>query len=358
MYPVSDVSKHSGTTWLELFALYLLRGGCIAPEQVSQSTHIKPRFSMLFKLFIRHSKALHVYADIPSRQLLKTLSNRTRPLLAYGVTSFTPMIASCLAISNEVSDLLHHAMLSLNGHFQGQGSLPLKIRQGPFKYPKFTPWDHLHGDNWLADYAARHLSQLSGLGFQATVPRHARQAQSYLGQGTPFLINTSQQHNDSHSHASCSRSCLTDSGNNQQAATDSNMQDVANQMQLQEKATADFTVFCPRAPRRSKALAIGYTKPAAKLACSVLAAWGTRAPDFGTESAVCHGSLVWLTELLALGAWPNSDLDIAILTRRKIRPRIFGSAAAKGCVSTVPRMLPLPVPRSTHILSRGIRGAE
>ena len=65
--PVADMVNHSGTTWIELFALFLLRGGCIAPEQVSQSTQDRPRFTYMFKLFVELGKSLLQYANDSSK---------------------------------------------------------------------------------------------------------------------------------------------------------------------------------------------------------------------------------------------------------------------------------------------------
>ena len=124
--------------------------------------------------------------------------------MPYGIRSFCPMIASSLAITNNVSVMLHHAMLSLHGSFHGKGTPPIKLKQTPFKPPKFPPWDHVVGDQWLADDAARHLSQMSGIGFQHALPNHARQAQAYLGQGAASL-HMSEQHSSQQPNDSLSR---------------------------------------------------------------------------------------------------------------------------------------------------------
>ena len=86
--PVVDMANDSGTTWLELLALFLLRGGCIVPEQVSHSHHHRPRLTYMFKQFVQHSKALLQFADLSSKQLATTISNRSRPLIPYGITSY------------------------------------------------------------------------------------------------------------------------------------------------------------------------------------------------------------------------------------------------------------------------------
>ena len=56
--PVSSTSDDHGTRWLELFALFMLRGGRNAPEQEQQDSHLKLTLAYLFKAFTRQSKAL------------------------------------------------------------------------------------------------------------------------------------------------------------------------------------------------------------------------------------------------------------------------------------------------------------
>ena len=71
--PVGDMANDSGSTWLELLALFLLRGGCVVPKQVSHSNHHRPRFTYMFKQSVQHSKALLQFADLSSKQLATTL---------------------------------------------------------------------------------------------------------------------------------------------------------------------------------------------------------------------------------------------------------------------------------------------
>ena len=134
-------------TWLttvELLGLNYSRCSCFvgavsSPSRSAIATIIGRDFSDMYKQFVHLSKGLLQFADQSSKQLAKNLSNRSRPLLPYGITSFCPMIASTLAISGNVSALLHHAMLLLHGSSASKGCLPHKLRQAPFKYPKFTP---------------------------------------------------------------------------------------------------------------------------------------------------------------------------------------------------------------------------
>ena len=121
-----------GTTWLELFAFFTLRGGCMATQQDMHTAGHRSRFTMLYKAFIRQSKFLLQFADIESRQLVGNLANRERPLTAYGVMSFLPMISSKLVLTGEAATLLHHAMLSIHGKFTNRSSVPTKLRERNF----------------------------------------------------------------------------------------------------------------------------------------------------------------------------------------------------------------------------------
>ena len=139
LQPIVDMTSEHGTTWLELFAFFTLRGGCMATQQDVRAAGHRPRFTMLYKAFIRQSKFLLQFADIESRQLVRNLANRERPLTAYGVMSFLPMISSKLVLTGEAATLIHHAMLSIHGKFTNRSSVPTKLREGKFKPPKFTP---------------------------------------------------------------------------------------------------------------------------------------------------------------------------------------------------------------------------
>ena len=170
LQPVVDMVSDYGTTWLELYAFRTLRGGSISTKQGEGTAGHRPRFNMLYKAFIRQSKFMLQFADLESRQLVRNLANRERPLTAYGVMSFLPMIASRLVLTGEAATLVHHAMLSIHGTFKNRKSVPTKLRAGNFKAPKHTPWDHIALDNWLPDYAARHLSNMTDKEFVVKIP--------------------------------------------------------------------------------------------------------------------------------------------------------------------------------------------
>ena len=61
-----DTSIHtSGSTWLELFLLFTIRGGYTTAQQIpgAEGNHIKPKFNALFKAFIKRSKQLLFFAS-------------------------------------------------------------------------------------------------------------------------------------------------------------------------------------------------------------------------------------------------------------------------------------------------------
>ena len=161
--------------------LLLVARGCVAAKQETGTGSHRPRFNMLLKDFIRHSKHLLQFADAQSQQLVRTLANRERPLMPYGITSYCPMISSKIFLANasDATLLLHHGMLSYQGTFKSRSVPPTKLRLGKFRAPKFTPWDHIKPDSWLPDYAARHLSSLTNADFGFTVP-DATQEQRYV----------------------------------------------------------------------------------------------------------------------------------------------------------------------------------
>ena len=92
---------------------------------------------MFLKQFIHQSKQLLQFADVQSKQLVKTLANRERPLIAYGITSFCPMFSSKIALdtASDATTLLHHGMLSYQGNFKSRSVLPTKLRLSIFKAP-------------------------------------------------------------------------------------------------------------------------------------------------------------------------------------------------------------------------------
>ena len=90
LQPIDDMTCEHGTTWLELFAFFTLRGGCIANQQEESTAGHRPRFNMFYEAFIRQSKFMLQFADLDSRQPVRNLANRERPLTAYGVMSFLP----------------------------------------------------------------------------------------------------------------------------------------------------------------------------------------------------------------------------------------------------------------------------
>ena len=49
LQPIFDMTSEHGTTWLELFAFFTLRGGCVAAQEDMNTAGHRPRFTMLHK---------------------------------------------------------------------------------------------------------------------------------------------------------------------------------------------------------------------------------------------------------------------------------------------------------------------
>ena len=72
---------------------------------------------------------------------LRRLRNGMRPLAAYGITTFMPMISCNLALAGEAAQALHAATCAVVGKLGSSNRLPNRLKVGPLKLPKFSPWD-------------------------------------------------------------------------------------------------------------------------------------------------------------------------------------------------------------------------
>ena len=81
-----------------------------------------------------------------------------RPLADYGITSFMPMLSCNLALAGEAAQALHAAMCAVVGKLGAGNRVPNRIKVGPIKLPKFSPWDSLRYSDVLASRATRMLS--------------------------------------------------------------------------------------------------------------------------------------------------------------------------------------------------------
>ena len=129
-------------------------------------------------------------------------------------------------------------MLSFQGKFISRHVPPTKLRLGIFKGPKFTPWDHMSLDNWLPDYAARHLSSLTNVEFGITVPKHAQQEQRYSGQGRAFICLVRPQSDPMQHDRPSQRPGSSSTGEEHF--------EVNSDIFIEEGATHSFEVTCPR----------------------------------------------------------------------------------------------------------------
>ncbi len=63
LQPIDNMTCEHGTTWLELFAFFTLRGGSSATQQEVNTAGHRPRFNMLYKALVRQSKFMLQFAD-------------------------------------------------------------------------------------------------------------------------------------------------------------------------------------------------------------------------------------------------------------------------------------------------------
>ena len=158
MCPISDPSTEHGITWLQLFAVFMLNGGCNAAASAVGRLSARLKFAPVFKQFIRDSKALFAYFGHEFMKLLRPLRNDMRPLSAYGIYTFMPMLSCNLALAGEAAQALHAATCAIVAKLGAGNRVPNRIKVGPLKLPKFSPWDSLRYSDILAQRATRMLS--------------------------------------------------------------------------------------------------------------------------------------------------------------------------------------------------------
>ena len=124
-------------------------------------------------------------------------------------------------------------MLSIHGTFKNRKSVPTKLRLGNFNAPKHTPWDHVALDNWLPDYAARHLSNMTDKEFVVRTPMRASQERRYSGlEGGYVCLDSASPPNDP-----------VASGDPPLQSPDGSH---SGNVLVEGDATAHFLVSCPR----------------------------------------------------------------------------------------------------------------
>ena len=85
------------------------------------------------------------------------MRNGLRPLADYGITTFVPTLFCMLALSGEAATALHAAICAVVAEVGGRDRLPNRIKIGPLKLPRFSPWDRLRYTDALAQRASRLL---------------------------------------------------------------------------------------------------------------------------------------------------------------------------------------------------------
>ena len=93
MCPIVDSNVEHGITWLQLFAVYVLNGGCNEAAYTNGLIGARPKLATLFKQFISESKFLSQFISHDFKKLLRSLRNGSRPLAIYGINSFMPMLS-------------------------------------------------------------------------------------------------------------------------------------------------------------------------------------------------------------------------------------------------------------------------
>ena len=92
MCPIVESNTEHGITWLQVFATYLLNGGCNEAAMSEGLVGARPKLAPLYKQFISESKALFQFVSHEFKKLLRPLRNGLRPLADYGITTFLPML--------------------------------------------------------------------------------------------------------------------------------------------------------------------------------------------------------------------------------------------------------------------------
>ena len=151
------ITEH-GTTWLELFLLFTIKGGKVSKEQFQGVTTIQPRFTPLFKTFVRLSKSLLEFATHGDRALFNPVLTRARPLLKYGITTFMAMISARIAIQSGVAAGLPQALCAIGGRITSSSDLPSKLRVGTFRPLQICPWARQQVDDNLDKTAKRRMA--------------------------------------------------------------------------------------------------------------------------------------------------------------------------------------------------------
>ena len=153
------------------------------------SLEILPTFKNNFSKFVAGSKALFKSASEDTAMLVRPLSNRTRPLQQYGLTSYMPMIASKLAVTAELMSIIHIRLCQLHGPSANCSAAPAKLRIQPFKFSRFEPWSRLPNTKLLQKAADRRLEARTAGAHEIADPLlGARGAEAEANRPESFLV--------------------------------------------------------------------------------------------------------------------------------------------------------------------------
>ena len=159
IHPLPNTADESGTTWLQLFAVYSLRGGGNVFQEGSCKEHLRATHSERFKRFQRESRSLFRFADMATTPLIRPMLHRTstnlQPLAPYGLIGRFSMLPFTLALGEEVAAQLHAALCAYSARVPSVAKVPKRLRSARFKAPRFAPWDHLACKAPLVDAATR-----------------------------------------------------------------------------------------------------------------------------------------------------------------------------------------------------------
>ena len=163
IHPLADAEHETGTTWLELFTLYSLKGGGESYDSRDGREHIRLTHAERFKRFQQRTRKLFRFASEASlpltRPMLKRTSDNLLPLVPYGLLGKFSMLPFKLGLGDEVAIQLHAALCSYSAKVPSTSKVPKRLRSARFKAPRFAPWDHLINREWMDSAANRYVTK-------------------------------------------------------------------------------------------------------------------------------------------------------------------------------------------------------
>ena len=201
-----DTTTGVGVTWLELHALFSLRGGNAIGKPSVAKEHLRQTHAASYNAFFRRSKQLFGFADEATKPLLKPhlvrhAGNR-QPLARYGMLGNFSQLPFQLQLGDS---LLHAALCAHGGKVHSAARIPLRLRSTHFKAPRFAPWQHLVQAAILPEAAKRLIARGSKmqqvLGNDATISSYDQQLASDARRSTDRHMH--------HVHSATQQVCAT-----------------------------------------------------------------------------------------------------------------------------------------------------